>query len=147
MRALVRRLRVPRDLGRCEYRWMAQASFSSKGSQKKFSSVSPELKSNTTIQYNDILDSKRVKISTNKDKLKSFNLFGPREHQWWTGKTPLNCPGSINGKIHSLPQLCLDKKCTKEAIQAYFDNTWTITEALFSSLQVRFIFMHTIIFY
>ena len=138
MKAFARRLRVPRDLSRCEFRWVAQTSFSTKGNHKKFSSASPELKSNPAIQYNHILDQKNANITNNYITVKDFNLFGPREHHWWTGKSPLNCPGAINGKMHSLPQLCLNKKCTKESIQAYFDNTWTITETLFSSLQVSF---------
>lgn len=138
MRALVRRLHSSRGLGRCEFRWVAQSSFSTKGNHKNFSSASPEFKSNTVVQYTRILDQENAKIINNRKKVKGFNLFGPREHNWWTGKSPSHCPGAINGKMHSLPQLRLDKKCTKESIQAYFDNTWTITETLFSSLQVSF---------
>jgi len=139
MRALARGLRVPNGLMKCEYRWIAQTSFSTKGSHKKFSSASPELRTNPVIQHNHILDQKTTKFSNNYNKVKSFNLYGPREHYWWTGKAPSNCPGAVKGKMHSLPQLCLNnKKCTKESIQAYFDNTWTITETLFSSLQVSF---------
>lgn len=88
----------------------------------------------------------------------SMNLVGPRDSAWWTGKKPQECPGYIpsTGKLHSLPQLNLDSKtCTRQTLQNYFDNTWTLTEVLLASLQGEEAFMrspyhdlrHPMIFY
>ncbi len=88
----------------------------------------------------------------------SLSLIGPRDSSWWTGKKPAECPGFVKdtGKVYSLPQLSLDAKvCSKQAIQNYFDNTWTLTEILLSSLQGEEAFMrppyhdlrHPMIFY
>ncbi len=55
---------------------------------------------------------------------------------WWTGKQPLPrvCPGvKEDGTISSLPLPNLSS-CTRQEILDYFDNTWTLTEVLFSSL-------------
>jgi len=65
-------------------------------------------------------------------------LFGSRPLHWYTGKPPVHgvCPG-VNDKtnnIHSLPLLDL-KNCSKEAVRNYFDNTWTMTEVLYASIQ------------
>lgn len=62
-------------------------------------------------------------------------LFGNRNDSWWTGKLPKSCT-YIDGQAHSLPFLSLEKgKCDKFTLQAYFDNTWTLTESLFAGLQ------------
>src|SRR5476651_2367049 len=56
---------------------------------------------------------------------------------WWTGKPPIYniCPGVLpNGIITSLPALDLNN-INREKILNYFDNTWTLTEVLFSSLK------------
>lgn len=54
---------------------------------------------------------------------------------WFTGKKPSECPGFIDNQLFSLPQLCLEENsCTSEKLQEYFDNTWTLTEVLLSSL-------------
>lgn len=56
---------------------------------------------------------------------------------WWTGKQPRHgtCPGvDADGKINSLPLPNL-KTATRQDILDYFDNTWTLTEVLFSALQ------------
>ena len=70
------------------------------------------------------------------------SLFGPRTADWWTGKAPHEAAGWVaapagNGEGHltSLPQLDLSAACTREQIMDYFDNTWTLTEQLFASLQ------------
>eukprot|EP01038_Epipyxis_sp_PR26KG_P013613 gene13613-18268_t len=88
-----------------------------------------------------------------------LNLYGPREQEWWTGKIPKFgvCPGvEPNGNIYSLPLVTFGKgQCTRESIQAYFDNTWTLYEVLMSSLQGEDAFMrspyhdlrHPLIFY
>lgn len=88
-----------------------------------------------------------------------LNLLGPRPAAWWTGKAPIYgvCPGvSQSGYIHSLPQLVWQQgSLTKGTLQAYFDNTWTMTEVLFSCLQGEEAFVrpphhdlrHPLIFY
>eukprot|EP01031_Cornospumella_fuschlensis_P034144 gene34144-41332_t len=84
----------------------------------------------------------------------SFPLVGPRTSEWWTGKAPNNCPGFVEGKLFSLPQVTFDN-LTRQALQAYFDNTWTLTEVMMSSLQGEEAFMrppyhdlrHPMIFY
>lgn len=59
----------------------------------------------------------------------------PRPAHWWTGKPPEHTPGySAAGRLHSLPQLNL-ATATRASVQAYFDNTWTLTEVLFSALK------------
>jgi 5-histidylcysteine sulfoxide synthase/putative 4-mercaptohistidine N1-methyltranferase len=76
---------------------------------------------------------------------------------WWTGLAPLPgmCPGvDSTGVIHSTfpPNL---NTCTRAEVKAYFDNTWTLTEALFKSLACRDAFYtppyhnlrHPLIFY
>ena len=63
------------------------------------------------------------------------SLYGERSQQWWTGKTPQQAT-YINGQPHSAPFLSLEPgKISRESLQAYFDNTWTLTEALFAGLQ------------
>ncbi len=63
-------------------------------------------------------------------------LTGPRGDWWWTGKPPVAgiCPGvDAQGRITSLPQVGTD--AGRAALREYFDNTWTLTELLFSALQ------------
>uniref|UniRef100_A0A7S2RWC3 Sulfatase-modifying factor enzyme-like domain-containing protein n=1 Tax=Mucochytrium quahogii TaxID=96639 RepID=A0A7S2RWC3_9STRA len=60
-------------------------------------------------------------------------LQGPRGNWWWTGKNPAELAGE-NGKLHSLPQPVV-RNVNSDMVQAYFDNTWTLCEVLFSSLQ------------
>lgn len=65
------------------------------------------------------------------------SLRGARSDGWWTGKPPLfgQCPGvQTNGIISSLPLINLSQ-CTRLDVLDYFDNTWTLTEVLFSALQ------------
>ena len=111
--------------------------------------------------------SKYVDNCKNKTEL---NLHGEREDVWWTGKAPVHqaCAGvEADGRIYSLPQLTfgvLDKSIADQAaagaqrrlaLQDYFDNTWTLTEVLLSSLQGEQAFMrspyhdlrHPMIFY
>lgn len=66
-----------------------------------------------------------------------LSLEGTRSAEWWTGNHPSKCPGSgIDGQLFSLPQLALDTgRLSREKIQDYFDNTWTLTEVLLSGLQ------------
>ena len=70
-------------------------------------------------------------------------LLGQRNDLWFTGLAPNHkCPGFYNGRVYSLPQLEFhSRNCNKDAIQAYFDNTWTLTEVLLGSLQGEEAFM------
>eukprot|EP00240_Pyramimonas_obovata_P003370 CAMPEP_0118958176 /NCGR_PEP_ID=MMETSP1169-20130426/62490_1 /TAXON_ID=36882 /ORGANISM="Pyramimonas obovata, Strain CCMP722" /LENGTH=849 /DNA_ID=CAMNT_0006906289 /DNA_START=50 /DNA_END=2599 /DNA_ORIENTATION=+ len=58
-----------------------------------------------------------------------------RPEWWWTGKKPQDSPGYIKeaGYLSSLPLPNL-KTTTREQALQYFDNTWSITETLFSAL-------------
>ncbi|MEY3868904.1 MAG: hypothetical protein RLZZ338_2795 [Cyanobacteriota bacterium] len=87
----------------------------------------------------DILTVKTSISQKNEDRQLDLNkeLIGERPEWWWTGKPPKYgiCPGvHLNGKISSLPILNLEK-CSRQDIFDYFDNTWTLTEVLFSALQ------------
>lgn len=84
-------------------------------------------------------------------------LAGDRPKDWWTGKPPLSgeCPGmGTDGKITSLPLPDLSR-CTRQQVQDYFDNTWTLNEVLFSALQGEAAFLrppyhqlrHPMVFY
>lgn len=79
------------------------------------------------------------------------------DFNWFTGKAPVEglCPGvEKDGILYSLPQLNL-KGLTKQKLQDYFDNTWTLTEVLMSSIKEEKDFMrppdhglrHPMIFY
>ena len=84
-------------------------------------------------------------------------FVGPRPDSWWTGPAPSRdaCPGvDANGVLRSLrtPDLA---RCERSDVLAYFDNTWCLTEVLFSSLQGRRAFLalpwhrlrHPMVFY
>ncbi|MEB3327704.1 MAG: 5-histidylcysteine sulfoxide synthase [Candidatus Sericytochromatia bacterium] len=62
-------------------------------------------------------------------------LAGDRGSWWWTGLAPAACPGwdPQAGCLRSLPQLDL-ARATREAVLAYFENGWCLTEQLFASL-------------
>jgi hypothetical protein len=66
----------------------------------------------------------------------SPELLGQRGSSWWTGKAPASTPGYSpdSGTVSALPSPALDT-LTLSQIQDYFDNTWTLTEILFSSIQ------------
>ena len=62
-------------------------------------------------------------------------LADSRPAWWWTGRTPPDCPGrQSDGTLTSLslPNLAT---CDRQQVLDYFDNTWTLTEVLFSGLQ------------
>ena len=62
-------------------------------------------------------------------------LTGPRLAWWWTGLPPRDCPGlRPDSTLTSLPLPNL-ATCTRQQVLDYFDNTWTLTETLFSGLQ------------
>lgn len=60
-------------------------------------------------------------------------FFGER---WWTGLHPEKCVGFDHKRkfLAALPLINLDI-CTRQDVLDYFDNTWTLTEILFSSLK------------
>jgi 5-histidylcysteine sulfoxide synthase len=55
---------------------------------------------------------------------------------WWTGLPPELCPGfnKETQSLHALPLINL-QICNRQDIIDYFDNAWTLTELLFSSLK------------
>ena len=62
-------------------------------------------------------------------------LEGPRRPDWWTGCTPAAAPGRRpDGSLTSLPLPDL-AACSRAEVLAYFDNGWTLTEALFAGLR------------
>ena len=72
-------------------------------------------------------------------------LNGPRSEDWYTGVPPTQlCPGIDNNKniddapastkIRSLPLPHLGR-VTRNAVQQYFDNSWTLYETLFAGLK------------
>jgi len=63
------------------------------------------------------------------------DLIGPRPVWWWTGRPPQDCPGrQPDGTLTSL-QLPDLAACSRQQALDYFDNTWTLTETLFSGLR------------
>eukprot|EP00743_Colponemidia_sp_Colp-15_P006067 GILK01006521.1.p1 GENE.GILK01006521.1~~GILK01006521.1.p1 ORF type:complete len:875 (-),score=98.97 GILK01006521.1:247-2820(-) len=64
------------------------------------------------------------------------SLFGTRPDWWWTGKHPSKCVGfdRSTNTLSSLPMPNLNT-CTRQAALEYFDNTWALSEILFSALQ------------
>ena len=64
-------------------------------------------------------------------------LRGQRPSWWWTGLAPQQCPGlTANGTLSSLPLPNL-QSCTRASVRDYFDNTWALTELLFSALNAE----------
>lgn len=62
-------------------------------------------------------------------------LVGPRPALWWTGCEPNRCAGiDAAGVLRSLRTPHLDT-CSRAEVLDYFDNSWTLTELLFSALQ------------
>ncbi|PKO84209.1 MAG: hypothetical protein CVU17_03320 [Betaproteobacteria bacterium HGW-Betaproteobacteria-11] len=62
-------------------------------------------------------------------------LATARAASWWSGKAPTACPGmEATGTLTSLslPNLAT---CTRQEVQDYFDNGWTLTEILFAGLK------------
>jgi len=59
---------------------------------------------------------------------------------WWTGLHPEKCPGFYKDAktgmayVQALPLLNLEV-CTRQDVMDYFDNTWTLTEILFSGIK------------
>eukprot|EP00117_Sycon_ciliatum_P001733 scpid25193/ scgid7267/ Meiotically up-regulated gene 158 protein len=63
-------------------------------------------------------------------------LFGERQDSWWSGVKPVpGVPGvRSDGTVFSLPQANA-ATFSRQQILEYFQNTWMLTETLFSSLQ------------
>lgn len=61
---------------------------------------------------------------------------GERPAWWWTGRAPAaGAPGvGADGAVTSLPAPNLGT-CSRQQALDYFDNTWMLTEVLFSALQ------------
>jgi 5-histidylcysteine sulfoxide synthase/putative 4-mercaptohistidine N1-methyltranferase len=64
----------------------------------------------------------------------NHSLTSPRPNSWWTGLAPETCPGFQGGALRSLAMPIL-QDLDHTSAQAYFDNSWTLTELLFSSLK------------
>ena len=62
---------------------------------------------------------------------------------WWTGKSPNECAGWVSATETSpewlsslaLPDLAAPTAKTREQTLDYFDNTWTLTELLFTAVR------------
>ncbi|PRW57977.1 generic methyltransferase isoform B [Chlorella sorokiniana] len=61
---------------------------------------------------------------------------GERPGWWWSGPKPVQGTAGVqpDGTITSLPLPNL-ASCTRQQVLDYFDNTWCLTEVLFSALQ------------
>lgn len=59
---------------------------------------------------------------------KRLMLSGPRDASWWTGEAP-----ESGTSVASLPQVATT--ASRADVRAYFNNSWTLTEVLFSALQ------------
>lgn len=94
---------------------------------------------NTPMSHVIIENAPKLSDLASETLIKPVNLFDQRSLDWYTGKPPMYgvCPGvEKDGKIYSIPQVTFPNgKTTKQALQDYFDNTWTITEALLGCLQ------------
>lgn len=90
------------------------------------------LHANAVVIDEVLLDAEREPWRVNLNKT-SIALTSPRPLNWWTGLPPEKTPGFKNGKLYSLPILNL-ATCTREEVRDYFNNGWTLTETMFSSL-------------
>ena len=82
--------------------------------------------------YSQVGTSQVSQLSSS-NQVKALNLHGERSSEWWTGKNPSQST-FVDGISTSQPFLTLHD-CTRDKLQAYFDNSWTLTEALFACLQ------------
>ena len=106
------------------------------GIASKFSTASPlELDYDDLEHQNADVNFAKRNRKPNATEQSNNSLIGARNSGWWTGKMPANCPGVKNGSLFSLPQLSLEAGMSRETIQAYFDNTWTLTEVLLAGLE------------
>lgn len=94
--------------------------------------------------HNGIVTKPQTPESLQINEIHARDLNGPRPDSWWTGLKP-EISTYVQGQPHSAPLLSLASgECTRETLQAYFDNSWTLTESLFASLQGKQLSMHVI---
>lgn len=126
------------------------------GIASKFSTASPlELDFDDLEHQNIDLNLAQLNRKSSSADQSNQALIGGRNSGWWTGKAPANCPGVKDGSLFSLPQLSLEAGMSRKTIQAYFDNTWTLTEVLLAGLEGEAAFVrppyhelrHPMIFY
>ena len=102
----------------------------------KFSSLQQERELGDQEHSTDYFDAPPARpTKASQSTATHLPLIGARGAAWWTGKAPAQCKGFVDGKLYSLPQLSLEGGLSRETIQAYFDNTWSLTEVLLASLQ------------
>lgn len=92
----------------------------------------------------------------NYDQVKSDQRSQLVTQLWWTGLSPQDCPGfdSNSQTLKALPLINLSQ-CNRQDVLDYFNNTWTLTELIFSGLLNEQAFMkaayhqlrHPLIFY
>lgn len=103
-----------------------------------------------TVTRNPNLTKTRQQNHYNHELKKQFG------DKWWTGLAPEHCPGFDHERqcLNALPQINLSL-CTRQDVLDYFNNSWTLTELLFSGLKVEEVFKrppyhalrHPLIFY
>eukprot|EP00283_Hemiselmis_rufescens_P006335 CAMPEP_0173421868 /NCGR_PEP_ID=MMETSP1357-20121228/2804_1 /TAXON_ID=77926 /ORGANISM="Hemiselmis rufescens, Strain PCC563" /LENGTH=756 /DNA_ID=CAMNT_0014384829 /DNA_START=6 /DNA_END=2272 /DNA_ORIENTATION=+ len=85
-----------------------------------------------------------TKKQAESEQSKAFSY--PRDPTWWTGPGPRigACPGMLeDGTITSLPFPDITAQGTRQGLLDYFNNTWTLTEVLFSGLLGEETFIRT----
>lgn len=103
-----------------------------------------------SLQRNPNLSVPQMDRSSPNEVLKSFGK------NWWTGLSPEECVGYHQEQkyLQALPLVNLEI-CTRQDILDYFNNTWTLTEILFSAIKNESTFFrppyhelrHPLIFY
>lgn len=73
---------------------------------------------------------------SSKNEVLDFFTDSQGQQNWWTGLHPEQCPGfnKTTNTLHALPFLNLHL-CTRQDVMDYFNNTWTLTEVLFSGIK------------
>jgi len=87
-------------------------------------------KSASSVAQQQFVESWEANLTGDDDS----KLRGARGDWWWTGKHPKELISPDSGSLHSLPQP-VTETVTEGQVKAYFDNTWTLSEVLFSGLQ------------
>jgi 5-histidylcysteine sulfoxide synthase/putative 4-mercaptohistidine N1-methyltranferase len=119
--------------GRPAYKKLSAQSFAS--SPKKTDGVNPK-SINTSAQHIASVTQELRRGAETQQSVADWRvntqgsdewLHGPRPAHWWTGPKPMSTAGS-------LPFQDL-KSVTRTDMRHYFDNTWVLTEMLFSGLK------------
>jgi hypothetical protein len=97
------------------------------------SSAATDASQPPNLQHRSLLDEPwRVNVGREDDSW----LHGPRPSEWFTGIHPSECPGvdphTLELRSIPLPHL---QTVTRASAQQYFDNSWTLYEALFAGLK------------